>query len=318
MEKKLITTKRISEEQRILRLSIFLTIFIAGSGIVMGIFTGSSAIIFDGMYSALDGFFSIGALVITKLLQMDADRHARKPQFTERFQYGFWHLEPLLLLLNGSCLTIAVMYGFFDAASSLFRGGHIPSFGLGVVYAFITAVGCYGLALYEHRKNIKIRSAFIAIDVRGWIISGSISLAVFIAFISAYIIEETSFAWFIPYIDSIVLLIICLMMAGMPLKIVWRALQDVFMITPTALDDRITTIVDHIVEDYNFSDSQTYVARVGRSIMIEIHLILPAGYPIKTVEFLDKIRSEIGDAIGDAGPDRWLTVSFTGKEEWAL
>ena len=52
------------------------------------------------------------------------------------------------------------------------------------------------------------------------------------------------------------------------------------------------------------------------TLLIEIHLILPENYQIGCVETLDKIRSEIGDMIGEASPDRWLTVSFTAEPKW--
>lgn len=308
---------RIREEQKVLKLSIIATSIVAAFAVVMGIFTGSSAIIFDGMYCVLDCLFSIAALAIARLLQLDAD-HTDKPNFTERFQYGFWHFEPLLLFINGACLIVAVFYGFFEGANALLRGGHMPSFGWGVTYGLVAAIICYSLAFYENRKNRMIRSAFITIDVRSWIISGSISLALFIAFVCAYFIEKTSLNWLVPYVDPFVLILICLIMAPVPIKIVWRALQDVFMIAPPAFDEHVTQVVAEVVKKYGFLDFHTYVARVGRSKMIEIHLVLPAGYPINTVEFIDKVRSEIGEAIGGAGPDRWFTVSFTAQEKWAI
>jgi predicted Co/Zn/Cd cation transporter (cation efflux family) len=33
---------------------------------------------------------------------------------------------------------------------------------------------------------------------------------------------------------------------------------------------------------------------------------------------LDAIRQEVGDAIGDEGPNRWLTISFTEDPAWAF
>jgi predicted Co/Zn/Cd cation transporter (cation efflux family) len=51
--------------------------------------------------------------------------------------------------------------------------------------------------------------------------------------------------------------------------------------------------------------------------MIEIYLIVPRTMEIGTVDRLDSIRAEIGDEIGDAGPDRWLTIAFTGDVKWA-
>ncbi|MHC5305904.1 cation diffusion facilitator family transporter [Bartonella sp. LJL80] len=305
-------------EQRILKYSIWVTIVLAVTAVSIGIFTGSSSIIFDGMYSAVDCVFSLAALLVARLIQIDVNRQKRKaPKFTERFQYGFWHFEPMLLAINGISLMIAVFYGLFESISTIWRGGHTPDFGPAVWFAFFAVCLCFGLAFYELRRNREIGSAFIAIDAKSWFVSGGISLALLCAFIFAFFIEGTEHSWLLPYIDPAVLALIAIVMIPVPVKTVIKALREILMITPVSLDNHVNAVVDEIVERYGFVGAQNYLAKVGRSTMIEIHLILPQNYQIGKVEELDKIRSEIGDMIGDAGPDRWLTVSFTAKPEWA-
>ena len=50
---------------------------------------------------------------------------------------------------------------------------------------------------------------------------------------------------------------------------------------------------------------------------IELFFIVPAEMPARTIAEWDAWRDEIGNAIGGEGPDRWLTVLFTGDLEWA-
>lgn len=283
----------------------------------MGIVTGASSIIFDGIYSTIDCFYSVAALGITRLIQFDTGTQKNQaPVLTERFQFGFWHLEPMLLAINGISLMIAVFYGMAEAITTIWHGGHMPKFNHAIFYAIIAVVVCYGLAFYEMRANRKIKSAFIAIDVKSWFISGCISLALLIAFVLAVLIKNTPAYWFLPYIDPSVLIIICVIMAPMPVRIVINAIKEIFLIAPRDIDENVTRVVDAIVEKYAFAGAETYVAKVGRSTMIEVHLILPKGYKIKNVGWIDKVRGEIGDAIGGGGPDRWFTVCFTAKPEW--
>lgn len=310
--------KSVNAEQKTLKISIIATIILAITAMTTGLFTGSSSIIFDGMYSAIDCIFSLAALFIARLIQIDVNRQKRKaPKFTERFQYGFWHFEPMLLAINGISLMIAVLYAFFQAISSILRGGHTPNFGPGVCFAFFAVCLCFCMAFYEMKKNRKIQSAFLAIDAKAWLISGAISLALLSAFIFAFFIKGSDLEWLLPYIDPAVLAFIAIFMLPIPMKTVGKALREIMMITPIDLDNHVNSVVDDIVERHQFVGSQCYIAKVGRSIMIEIHLILPQNYEIGKVETLDLIRSEIGKAIGDGGPDRWLTVSFTAKPEWA-
>ncbi|WP_297322942.1 cation transporter [uncultured Bartonella sp.] len=306
-------------EQRVLEYSIIATIILAVCGIFVGILTGASSIIFDGMYSSIDCVFSVAALFVARLIQIDVNRRTRKaPKFVERFQYGFWHLEPMLLVINGVSLMIAIFYALFEAAVKIWHGGQIPRFGVAAWFAIFAVALCFGMAFYEHYRNRKIGSAFIAIDAKSWIISGGIGIALLCAFSFANIVEDTtSYIWLLPYIDPSVLAIIALIMLPVPVKTVIRAMRDILLITPASLDDHVNAVVDAIVEKYGFVGSQNYLAKVGRSTMIEIHLILPEEYHLDGVGELDRIRAEIGDQIGNAGPDRWLTVSFTAKPEWA-
>lgn len=304
-------------EQKVLKYSIVATIMLAIAGVVTGIVTGSSSIIFDGMYSSIDCLFSLAALLVVRLIHIDVNRRKRKaPKFMERFQFGFWHLEPMLLAINGLALLIAVFYALSEAFSTILNGGHTPNLGYAAWFTLFAVILCFGMAIYEYQKNKKIGSAFITIDVKSWIVSGAISFALLCTFIFAHFVQNTSYQWLLPFFDPVALAFIAICMFPMPVKTVAKALRDVLMITPEALDDHVNSIVDSIVEKYNFVGSQNYVACVGRSTMIEIHLILPENYQIGCVETLDKIRSEIGDMIGEASPDRWLTVSFTAEPKW--
>ncbi|WP_016597123.1 cation transporter, partial [Yersinia pestis] len=98
-------------EQQILRRSIFYTLIIAVMGIVFGIVCGSMSIIFDGMFSALDAGMCSLSLLVSRLL---GQPHSR------RFQYGFWHVEPLVLAFNGSLLALLCLYAFVNAIKGIF------------------------------------------------------------------------------------------------------------------------------------------------------------------------------------------------------
>lgn len=308
---------KLKNEQNILKLSISVTLCIAVFGIVMGILTGSSSVIFDGVYSAVDCFFSVAALCVSRLIQLDtAVQTPKSSLFTKRFQFGFWHLEPLLLAFNSLSLMIAILYGMAEAITAIWHGGHVPTFGSAILYAIIAIAVCYGLAFYEMRANRKIKSDFIAIDVKSWLISGGISTALLLAFVFALLVENTPARWLIPYIDPAALVVICLFMAPMPVRIMIKAVKEIFLITSSDIDERVTCAVDAVVKRYGLAGGQTYVVQVGRSTMIEVHLLLSEHYKIGTVAVLDKIRGEIGDAIGGYGPDRWFTVCFTARREW--
>src|SRR4030095_4886625 len=118
-------------EQGTLKLSIALTILLGVLGVASGLITGSQAIIFDGMYSFVDVVPTVVSLLVVKLI----DRGT-----THRFQYGFWHLEPLVAVLRDAILAIACVYAGIDAIGALTGGGHEVEYGRAAACAGILCV----------------------------------------------------------------------------------------------------------------------------------------------------------------------------------
>src|SRR6478735_10062937 len=88
-------------EQRALKLSIAVTLVTGLAGILGGLAIGSRAITFDGMYSFVDVLLTFGALAVSKLLMQEP---------TRRFQFGHWHLEPLIGAVESAILTTVCIY----------------------------------------------------------------------------------------------------------------------------------------------------------------------------------------------------------------
>lgn len=305
-------------EQRILMTSIGATLAVALVGVVFGVLSHSFAILFDGVYALIDASMSVLALLVTRLILADAISHGKEEGRSAKYQFGFWHLEPMVLALNGTLLTLAALYALFNAVMSLLDGGRELAFDWAIVYAAVVVVICFAMAFYEYHQNRRIRSDFVALDAKGWLMSGAITLALLIAFSIGAALEGTAYAHLQPYIDPAVLIVVCLVVIPMPLGNLAQAIRDIFLVAPESLDEHVQGVVDQAAARHGFIDSTTYVAKVGRSVLIEIHLIAPEGYPISSIAQLDAIREEIGKAIGGEGPNRWITITFTADREWAV
>lgn len=308
---------QLQDERQVLRLSIAVTLMVSSLGIAFGLLSGSFSIMFDGIYSLIDASMSALSLVVVNLIVSHTASSALSHRLRERFTMGFWHLEPMVLALNGTLLITVAVYALFNAVSSLLEGGRELSFGPAVLYAAVTVVVCAAIAVVEARANRTIRSEFVSLDVKGWIMSGGITLALLVAFCVGLAAQGTSWAWISPYIDPAVLAIVCVLIIPLPVSTVRSALADIFLVTPAPLKAHVDAVATAFVEKHGFSFYRAYVARVGRSREVELYFIVPADWPARTVAEWDALRDEIGEAIGDDGPDRWLTVVFTGDPEWA-
>lgn len=303
-------------EQGVLKLSIVVTLIVAVFGVVFGLLAGSFAIVFDGVFMLVDVVMSGLALVVSSLIASPPDGPAGK--LRDRFNMGFWHLEPIVLGLNATMLIGAAVYALINAIFSLMRGGKELEFGYAIVYAVVALIACVLMAAYATRMNRTIRSDFVALDAKGFVMSAAITAALLIAFCIGFALQGTSLHWITPYIDPAVLILLCLVIIPLPMSTASQALSEILLVTPLSLKKHVDDVANAFVKKYSFTSYRAYVAKVGRGKQIELYFIVPGGWPAKTLEEWDHIRDEVGAAIGDDGPDRWLTISFTTDVEWAV
>lgn len=290
------------------------TLVVSATGVAFGAVTGSFSILFDGVYAGIDAAMGGVALAVARLIQRDATGDA--PLTGRRFQFGFWHVEPMVLAMNGLMLTLAALYALAGAVLVILDGGRAPDFGWAVVYGAIVLAVCLAMAWWEGRMNRLARSAFVALDARAWLMSGAITGALLVAFVAGLAAEGTAFEPWTPYIDPGVLALVCLAILPLPLRSTWQALGEILGLSPDDLDSRVREAAAAAVAAHGLADFRSYVARAGRASMVEIHFVGAPGWT-GSLDRLDAIRAMVGDAIGGAGPHRWLTISFTAQPEWA-
>ncbi|MEH3041226.1 MAG: cation transporter [Sphingomonas paucimobilis] len=306
-----------STEQGILRISIVVTFILAALGAVIGLIAGSSAIVFDGVYGLIDAVMTVLALMVARVIAASNAADAAGRAYSQRFTMGFWHLEPIVLGVNGMLLTGAALYAMLDAVGILLRGGHSPAFGPALLYTGISVVIDLGMALFVRRANRSIGSDFVALDARGWAMTAALSGSLFASFLIAYAVKSTSLAWIGPYVDPVALLVICIVIFPMPIATIRKALSQILLITPDDLRRQVEDVGDRVAAEQGFLSHRAYVARVGRGIQIEMNFVVPRNGPARRLEEWDALRDEIGLALGNDGPNLWLTIVFTTDVEWA-
>jgi cation diffusion facilitator family transporter len=295
-------------EQRLLKLSIAVTIGVASVGVVFGLLSGSMSIVFDGVFSAIDAAMSGLALFVSRLVSRVAENR--------RFQFGYWHIEPMVLAFNGGTLMLLCFYAFLNSIDSLLAGGRQLNFDWAMAYAAAVGVVAFGMFFYARHRNRQIGSDFVRLDVQSWLMSAAITSALLLAFAVAWGLEGTRYAHLTPYADPLILAVLSLILVFVPIHTVRRALTEILLITPPELDARVRQVLDEVVARYGFKTYTSYVAKVGRAQFIEIHVAVPPESPIDSVGEADAIRREIAEAIGGEGPHRWITIDFTADSRW--
>jgi cation diffusion facilitator family transporter len=295
-------------EQKLLKLSIAVTIVVAVAGVVFGLLSGSLSIVFDGVFAAIDAAMSGLALFVARLVNRVGDNR--------RFQFGYWHIEPMVLAFNGGTLMLLCFYAFLNSVDSFLAGGRQLDFDWAIAYAIAVCIVCFGMYFYERRLNRRIGSDFVRLDAQSWLMSAAITSALLVAFAIAQALKDTQYAALTPYADPVVLALLTLVLVFVPIRTVRRALREILLITPPELDARVRHVMDEVVVRHGFRTYTSYVAKVGRAQFIEIHVAVPPDSRLDNVSAVDAIRREIAAAIGGEGPHSWLTIDFTADPRW--
>lgn len=302
---RIVTALRSQLEAGLLKGSIAATIIIAGAGVVIGLLSGSMSIVFDGLFSSIDAVVTVVTLVVARLLASEGNH---------RFQYGYWHLEPLVLALNSSVLVLLCGYAFLNAVQGLMTGGNALHLDMGVVYAGTVAAICFSMVVTLRRANTRIESELIGLEVQSWMISGVITLALLIAFAGAIAIKGTAYEHLTPYVDPAVLAVLAPAVMLAPLRTARQAFAEIFLITSREMDADVKAAAAAAVAKHGFTSFKSYAVEVGRARFIEISFLVPADRVGRVSDF-DAIRHEIADELGGVGPEQWLTIVFTGDPD---
>ncbi|WP_109127103.1 cation transporter [Dyella sp. C11] len=296
-----------SREQRQLRFSIGVTFLVGVACVAVGLLMHSQAIAFDGFYSLVDVVLTAGSLMVSHLVTSEGSR---------RFQFGYWHLEPLVLVFNAAVLTAICSYGGFTALHGLLTGGHELAFGFGAAWAAIMGVASLGMALYMRRESKALGSVLLQLDAKGWFIGGCISIAVLVGFALASIIQGGPLSHWTRYIDSTILLVLTIALLPLPLGSLWQAFREVLQVAPDALDQRVRDVMGAMVQERGYLDFSSYVAKIGRMRFIDIHILVETTRPLGDMGDVDAVRDEIARRLGSDIRAEWLTIVFTAKREW--
>ena len=295
-------------EQRALKISTVTTLLVASLGVVFGLLSGSRSILFDGVFSTIDAAMSMLALFVSRLVMKES---------SQRFQLGYWHFEPMVAALNGSILLLLCFYAFLNAVSGLMEGGRVLAFDVAIGYAVIVCSACYAMFFYQRRLNRRARSEFVRIDTQGWLMAALITSALLVAFIAALLMQGTALEEWTPYVDSALLAVLTLCFMPVPFGIVRRAIREIMMIAPPALDAEVHAVMSPVMQHEGLLEYSSHVAKSGRVHTIEIHLLTTPEFAREAgVARLDEIREEIASRLSIPGSQRWFTLSFTAERRW--
>ncbi|WGQ11954.1 cation diffusion facilitator family transporter [Pedobacter gandavensis] len=297
-------------ENRLIKLSIYLTGVFAFLSICFGLFTDAKAIIFDGLFSLIGMVLSIASIF--------ALRFIRKPE-DQVLPYGRAHFEPFIILIQCLVIIFLCLYSLITASLDFMHGGRIVDLDVAIGFLIFSALGSLVIWLYFRRKARKVSSEFVRIEALEWQLGAFLSVAILVGMVIAFVLDRLGFHAVVPYIDPTLVILASLVFLIEPIKTGIRNLKELLLFAPDDEVERTTkALVQEIVTQKNFLEVKSHIAKTGKYHLIEIDFLLPEGYPLHSVDELDLIRAAVYEGIKNKNNNLWLTISFTAQRKWML
>jgi len=295
-------------ETRALKLSVVMSLLMAVLGITFAILAGSNAILLDGFFSLIGFGGGLVTIRVAKLVQQPPDEH---------FHFGYAQFEPFLNLGKGLLTLGVAAFALISAAITILEGGRDLEPGVAVVYAVIAVIGCLIVTVVQRRAARQTNSPLLEVDAKNWFIDSVLSAVVALTFLAAVFLERGSLAWVVPYIDSVLVIVLVLAILRIPIGVTKTSLGELLSLAPeTETQNEIRRRFDSATEALPLANSYVRMVRVGRYFYVLIQLILKPDYRLTRVGELDTIRERIAAAMKGVHPSFIMDTVFTEDEKW--
>ena len=211
-------------EQRSLRFGIGANAVMTLAGFAAHVATGSSALLLDGLYSAV--------LVGSSLIASRISRNVVRPP-DRAWPYGYEGQEALYVLFRALVLLGVIGFGVGSAASSMigwWNGTPPPPLHLEPVATYTTTITalCALLAWRHHRDWIRTQriSLLLLTEARNARIDALITMATGLALLASPWLLLTPFAALAPITDALLVLLVSLALLREPLMALRNAMAQ--------------------------------------------------------------------------------------------
>lgn len=296
-------------EQRTLKISFLAVLLIAVGSIVYGMLIGSGAVILNGVFSLFSLISTGMSLLAARLVARPEDR---------RFPFGYAHVEPLVLSVNGFVVLLLCVYALLGGIDSIRAGGREVDPVDVVLFGAVSGVICLTLWAHERGMARKLDSLIIKDDSREWLIDFGYSMVTLLAFAITPLLDEPWRALWGRYADPVMVSVLALIALCFPIHVLRRSLREVLMMARE--DDAVMRRVDEVMRQIQSEqDVIRYVSRVvkkGRMYFIEVDVVVGPDFALQTVADQDLLRERIWRAIGKPFDEAWLSIAFTADPRW--
>ena len=300
---------RKTQELRALRISSLGALVLAILGIGFAIYSGSEAILLDGVFSVLGFFMALMTIYVSRLVTRPDD---------EVFQYGYAHFAPLMNVLKSLMMAVLCGFALFSAIGTLLSGGQPMAVGSALIYAMIATMIGAGLFLYLRKVADRTASVLVSLDAKAARLDMLLSAAVLASFALGWFSIGTPMEQYLDYLDPLVVAGLCLVALPVPLKVLWDNGREVLLLAPdSSVQQVVTERIEGALEEFPVAEHRIRMLKLGNVVAVTLHLRLAEDHEIESIADLDRVREVIEGALASLDYEIGLDVLFVNDMGFA-
>jgi cation diffusion facilitator family transporter len=293
-------------DQRLLLLSVWVSAGFAVVSSVWGILSGSSMIVFDGLYS----FASVGLSVLAVM----ALRFARRGP-DERFPWGREAAEPVVVIFKAGILAALCVYAAVQGVVDIVAGGRDVEVGWAIVYAALATVVGLAVGLVLRRGA---GSDLVTAEAAEWLGDALLSALVLLGFVVAAVLVASDRSDLAAYVDPAMVVLGSVVFLKVPVTLVIGGMRELLVMSPPApVLESLQAVVESVRKRYAFDDAILRASKIGGRVDVEVAFVVGSSSEVRTVADCDGVRNDLHDRLAALGYEQSVTASFTGDPRWA-
>lgn len=292
------------KERSILWLSFGMGIIFAATELIMAVVTHSQSVLMDGAYDSAE-LVIIGLTLFLSPLFF-------KP-LTEKRPFGYAQVESIFIIIKGfMLLSVSLGLSVANIQMALSGGNHVNGQQVSILQLVLGLVSLLVLFIMKYWNRSHF-SPIIQAEIYGWKVDVAYSLGMAGAFFVSTLLVNTPLAPILPYFDQVIAVLLVLFMLPENVKMLWRALKDVFLFSPEEeIMDDIKSICNPILAQGDFQVIFYDVTRTGRRLWITISVSFPE--EMLSMEKLSQTQKNLNESICAQYPQGDVDLVIVAEE----
>lgn len=255
-------------EKLILKLSFFSGLIFAIAEFIFAIYSHSQSSLTDAVYDATELVFIALLLFLTPLFH--------KP-ISEKHPFGYFQIETVFIVIKGIMMLSVSLGVSAEILHSTLSGGNLVNNAQVSMFQCVLGIASSIIFVVMKRCSRSLSSPTITAELVGWKLDIAYSLGMSLAFFLSRYLERTPLSFLAPYFDQIVAVIVMLFMLPESIKILWRAIKDIFLFSPDReYVDEIKELCHPILEKFHFEPIFYDITKTGRHLWVAIYFQIKA------------------------------------------